>query len=232
MSKLIKHIQHGHARPIKFAGDTWLLDGKGCIVNLAHQTLIVSDLHFEKASYLNHYGNVLPTLDTFDTLKRLAELIDFYSPQRVVCLGDSFHDVRALDRMAETDLATLTALAEQVECWVWVQGNHDPDLPEWLTGDIVDSLTLGEARLLHEPDAHISAPQIVGHFHPKLTVKTAGRKVTGKCVVASSSLMILPSFGSYTGGLGVNDKAITSLFGQQSVNYHLLRKEKVWPIKP
>ena len=47
-----------------------------------------------------------------------------------------------------------------------------------------------------------------GHFHPKLRLHLKGRQVSRRCFVASHNKMILPAFGSLTGGLDANHPEI------------------------
>ena len=89
--------------PIIFAGLALTLDHSGAAWLSAERTLIVSDLHLEKGSNAAARGRLIPALDSHDTLARLRPVVEAYQPARVVCLGDSFHDGRAGERMAEAD---------------------------------------------------------------------------------------------------------------------------------
>ena len=55
--------------------------------------------------------------------------------------------------------------------------------------------------LRHEADALEPGPELSGHFHPKLRVSVRGRNVARRCFIASATKLILPAFGSLTGGL-------------------------------
>ena len=87
-------------------------------------TLVVGDLHFEKASSYHRSGQFLPTYDTAETLRRLAEAVACFAPRRLILLGDVFHDRAAWDRMAQTDRDRLAVILDGVET-IWVEGNHD-----------------------------------------------------------------------------------------------------------
>lgn len=94
----------------------------------AQNTLVVADLHLEKGSSLARSRQFLPPYDTAETLGRLGRIIAALHPARVVALGDSFHDgggPARLDAAARAHLAALMAGRE----WLWIAGNHDPDLP-------------------------------------------------------------------------------------------------------
>ena len=107
-----------------------------CGVFTACDWLIVSDLHLEKGSYLRSYANPLPSLDSTATLTRLESIIDDYKPLRVISLGDSFHDKHSMSRMTTEDRQHLCEIVDNVNEWMWVEGNHDPDLPDGIPGAV------------------------------------------------------------------------------------------------
>src|SRR5579872_6934062 len=129
-------------------------------------TLVVADLHLEKGSSFAKGGVMLPPYDTLATLERLARAI---RPElrRVICLGDSFHDSDGPLRLAAGDSARLRALTEACE-WIWIAGNHDPDLPSGIGGSIVeDELRAGPLVFRHVAAPAHEAGEISGHYHPK-----------------------------------------------------------------
>jgi metallophosphoesterase superfamily enzyme len=54
--------------------------------------------------------------------------------------------------------------------------------------------------------------EVAGHLHPSASLTVRGRRLTRRCFVADGTRLLLPAFGSYTGGLDVLDPAIASLF--------------------
>jgi DNA ligase-associated metallophosphoesterase len=212
---------------VRFGGEDIILDAAGVALIPARQTLIVADLHLEKGSASR--GRFVPALDSLDTLQRLARCIDRHKPARVVCLGDSFQDKGAGARMREEDRALFNAICARVPEWVWIAGNHDPEMPGFCPGLHLDALTIGRIRLAHQPASPCGAPQIVGHFHPRAAIKTGVYRVSGPCFSLSDRLLILPAFGAYTGGLRCTDPAIRDLHdGPQRA--FMLHNGKVWPL--
>ncbi|NDG51079.1 MAG: phosphoesterase, partial [Rhodospirillales bacterium] len=63
-------------------------------------TLFVADLHFEKASHFAAKGWLLPPHATAETLTNLIGAVETTGAQRLVCLGDSFHDEAGPDRLS------------------------------------------------------------------------------------------------------------------------------------
>ena len=70
--------------------------------------------------------------------------------------------------------------------------------------------------LRHEAQPDEQRPEISGHFHPKLRVHLRGRRVSRRCFIASSRKLILPAFGSLTGGLDAHHPEIVRTVGTQA----------------
>jgi DNA ligase-associated metallophosphoesterase len=204
-------------------------DARKGLMLLDHDTLCVADLHFEKASFLQMNGHVpLPTYDTRDSLHRLAALVSDYAPKRVVALGDSFHDIDADQRFSDEDCELLNAIVDSVDAFIWVLGNHDPNIPDGVRGPREDHAQVGDFLLTHHPhDPGKAGVNLCGHYHPKLQVRVKTGKISGPCFAHSPERIILPSFGTFTGGLWVSDPAFqVALPGAH--RYHMVRGEKVY----
>jgi uncharacterized protein len=52
---------------------------------------------------------------------------------------------------------------------------------------------------------------VSGHYHPKMALPGAGP--ARPCFLHDSRRLILPAYGTYTGGLSARDPALRSLFG-------------------
>ncbi len=215
--------------PITFAGLALTLDHSGAAWLSAQRMLIVADLHLEKGSGAAARGRLIPSLDSHDTLTRLRSVIEAYWPARVVCLGDSFHDKRAGDRMAEADRRALASLCAAVKEWVWIGGNHDPEAPEFCDGERRDELLIDGVTLRHEPNAVRKMPEIAGHFHPKASVPAVGHRFSGRCFCVSDDLLIMPAFGAYTGGMPCTAKELRSLYRAEPKIF-MLHASKLWRV--
>lgn len=198
------------AAPVHVAGERLMLDPAGVLHWPARRLLCVSDLHFEKGSAFAVRGRLLPPYDTRETLARLLPLLRRYRPERIVFLGDSFHDDGGAARMAAQDRAVLVHALSGVEA-VWVAGNHDPAPPMGLPGLAVAELAEGPLVFRHVPAAGASG-EVAGHLHPKATAPTRAGGVCRACFVADPRRVLLPAFGAFTGGLDVGDAAIATLF--------------------
>lgn len=186
--------------PFSFAGEELRLVQGRALYWPGERALLVADLHLEKASFLAGFGQMLPPYDSRETLERLAVAIRVTAARRVFCLGDNFHDREGADRLephAANMLAALTRIAE----WVWITGNHDgcPTAP--VGGAMVEELQTGGLMLRHQARPDETRPELSGHFHPRLVVSARGRRISRPCAVRSETRLILPAFGSLTGGM-------------------------------
>lgn len=174
------------------------------------ETLIVSDLHLEKgSSFAAASGQLLPPYDTRVTLSIVEALCQELNPQRVLSLGDSFHDRSAELRLAEDDKVRIRALTGRYD-WFWIEGNHDPDPPETLGGTPLKVWRHRSLVFRHEPERERG--EIAGHMHPVAKISGRGRSVRRRCFITNGDHMILPALGTYTGGLNVRDPAMLDLF--------------------
>lgn len=183
------------------------------------QTLLIADLHLEKASNMARRGVHLPPYDTRASLTQLQTVIKSTQPQHLIFLGDSFHDNEARERIDEADLATLRAMTERVQT-VWITGNHDSLPPTDIGGRIVEEVVLGSITLRHEPkDLEDGEFEIAGHLHPGGGVSKRGRYIRCKCFIGNASRLIMPAFGSFTGGLSVSAPPFARAFAKK--DYHV-----------
>ena len=194
--------------PFSFADMEWRIAGNRALFWVAESALVVADLHLEKASFLAQTGQMLPPYDSRATLAALADCVRTTGARRIFCLGDNFHDSAGPERMEPHAAGMLDALTRATD-FVWIIGNHDTALAS-LPGTIATDLTVSGITLRHRAEAGSIGPELSGHFHPRLMVKARGRRISRPCTVASENRLILPAFGSLTGGMDAADKVILS----------------------
>jgi DNA ligase-associated metallophosphoesterase len=215
-----------HAR-ITLEDTPLFADPSGALYWPGTKTLVVADLHLEKGSAYAAKGVPLPPYDTRATLAELQRLIRRYTPARVVCLGDSFHDTKAVERIAPADREFLARLMAGLD-WIWVLGNHDPGIPPALGGRAVTEVAEGRLVLRHAPAGAILSPgEIVGHFHPKACVTTYAGRAVAPCFAHDGRRMVMPAFGAYAGGLDALDRAIAGLFGRSRFRVLMMGKDRL-----
>jgi DNA ligase-associated metallophosphoesterase len=198
--------------PFSFAGETFFATPAGALYWPERQALLVADLHLEKASWFALGGQFLPPYDSHATLTALAAEVERTAATRLYCLGDSFHDRFGCDRLTEPARALLTSLTAKLD-WTWIVGNHDPGFADHCGGRIVEQVELAGIVLRHEAAAADPTPEISGHFHPKLRINLKGRHVARRCFVLSATKLIMPAFGSLTGGLDARHPEILRSVG-------------------
>jgi DNA ligase-associated metallophosphoesterase len=192
------------------------------------KTLLIADLHLEKASNMAKRGVHLPPYDTRTSLAQLQAVITQIRPENLIFLGDSFHDDGARDRIAEADLASLRALSADVAT-IWITGNHDPHPPTDIGGRIADEVVLGGVTLRHDPK-HLTPDEfeIAGHLHPGSAVSQRGKRIHCKCFIADSHRLIMPAFGSFTGGLSISAPPFRALYVERNFHVWMLSQRAIY----
>ncbi len=199
--------------PLSFGGHEFHALPEGALYWPARAALLVADLHLEKASWLASGGQFLPPYDSIATLAALETLAADTGARAIWCLGDSFHDVDGGDRLPPAARATLRSLTDRV-AWTWITGNHDPAIADTCGGAVAAEMAIDGLILRHEADPADDRPELSGHFHPKLRIRVRGRQIARRCFVASATKLILPAFGSLTGGLDAGHPAIVRAVGR------------------
>lgn len=191
--------------PLSFAGEEmFLIDGRA-LYWPRERTLLLADLHLEKASFFAGHGQMLPPYDSRETLERVANAIKQTGARRVITLGDNFHDSDGTSRLEPYAAGMLEALTRSFD-WIWITGNHDEEMHRSFGGALVDEMELGGVMLRHIARKGETRPELSGHFHPKVRVRIRDRHISRPCGVVSRSAdradrMIMPAFGALTGGM-------------------------------
>lgn len=176
----------------------------------AKALLCVSDLHLGKSERLARRGGaLLPPYETRDTLARLDADISATGAQAIICLGDSFDDSAALEGLDEADRLWLLRMMAGHD-WIWIAGNHDAG-PLNVAGSHRAEVTQHGLTFRHIADP-LAGAEVSGHYHPK--ARLAGK--AWRCFLIDANRIILPAYGTYTGGLWSHDPVLTGLMGPQS----------------
>lgn len=204
-------------------------DVSGVLFWPREETLIVSDLHFEKGSFFATRNAHLPPYDTGQTLNVLERVISAFRPKQIIALGDSFHDPEGAKRLSRTDRDRIITLTQSCR-WVWIAGNHDPAPAPELGGEGIAEIIIDGITLRHEPSENLSGAEIAGHLHPVAVIATKARKLRRRAFIATSQRLIMPAFGAYTGGMNVCGKDFRSLLKDQPFHAWALGEHQVFPI--
>ncbi|MEM6593638.1 MAG: ligase-associated DNA damage response endonuclease PdeM [Pseudomonadota bacterium] len=197
-----------------FAGASLHAYGSGGLFWPQEKMLIISDLHLGKSERIaRRSGQLLPPYETRETLAQLDALISALAPRQVVCLGDSFDDLQAGQQLPAEDKQALTQMMAGRD-WIWIEGNHDPG-PPGFGGTHLAELTKAPLTLRHIAQ-NGTRGEISGHYHPKTSLFLRGRHVSRPCFLVSNAQLIMPAFGTYTGGLRLDDPAFDRVKDAQS----------------
>jgi DNA ligase-associated metallophosphoesterase len=190
---------------VEVAG-TWVsLLPSGAVWIESARTLICADLHLEKGSAYAQRGQLLPPYDTRETLRRLMLDAAAVRPDRIVFLGDTLHDADAHDRIDEDDASALGEIARG-RALLWIVGNHDPEGPGQLPGEVAETLAIDTLILRHEPQPGHQAGEVAGHLHPCARVVGTSRSVRRRRRRRRPA-------GS-GGGLSIRDGAFAGMFAR------------------
>ena len=192
----------------------------------AQSILCVSDLHFGKSNRLARIGQSwIPPYENQDTLLRLETDLDSTSAKKIICLGDSFDDNEASQSLPSDELLWITKMQAGRE-WIWISGNHDPS-PKNLGGSFLNYLEIGKLYFQHIASAE-ERFEISGHYHPKIRVIIKGQSFTRRCFLVDKNRVILPAYGTYTGGLYCNRDPLRSIMQQNAIA--LMMGKEIYPI--
>ena len=178
--------------------------------------LVVSDVHLGKAATFRARGIPVPEGDAERDLTRLVNLAAETGARRLIVAGDLFHAPGGITPEIESAVAGfLTNLRIPL---MLVGGNHDDKLRSLPAGlSSVPSFESGGVRFVHDPaDAEGPEFHIAGHLHPVVRIKDGKRtSLRLPCFLLRGNLLVLPSFGSFTGGAKVDpqpgDRAFVTL---------------------
>lgn len=211
---------------IQFAGESFIPDPSGILIWPKLEIAIVADLHLEKATYFAQQGQLLPPQESYETLSNLWETLDRVKCRSLVLLGDSFHDANGFGRLDSRARKLWKQICSKYVV-TFVVGNHDGAfVPPDTKG--VDFLAMEGITFRHQA-APNAVGEVSGHYHPKASLRLRGNRITRPCFIVDASRIILPAFGTLTGGLNVESPEIKSLL-LPDFTVHLLGESKIYPV--
>ncbi len=198
--------------PLSFAGRRLFVAGDAALWWPERRALLLADLHLEKGSFYAAHGQMLPPYDSRATIEAIEALVEQTRPERVYCLGDNYHDDGGEARLDPHAADALQRLTGSID-WIWIRGNHDREVSGRWGGRACAELEVDGLLLRHEARLGEIRPELSGHFHPKLCMTIRGRHIARRCFLRTEAKLILPAFGSLTGGLDVEHPEIARACG-------------------
>jgi uncharacterized protein len=178
--------------------------------------LLVSDVHLGKSETFQTFGVPIPSQVNHETLNRLRALCSTLEIKKLIILGDLFHSRLALTETVLNDWSQF--LQDTALDTTLILGNHDRPLLRSLNNIAMSCVTeviqLDNIILSHEPNPQSNHVNICGHIHPCVRIKTRLDQLRLPCFYLehSKNLLVLPSFGEFTGGYDVQLKPGTSAY--------------------
>jgi DNA ligase-associated metallophosphoesterase len=211
---------------IHVAGELLLLLPEKAVYWPAQKMLIIADIHFGKAASFRAQGIPVPRGTTTENLVKLDALIDEHGARHVVFLGDFLHARAA--HASSTQQAMLAWRERRRDLRLTlVRGNHDKHAgdPVAVLGiEMVDEPhAVGPFAFCHHPDLETDGYALAGHVHPAWMLATRFDALRLPCFVVGTERMILPSFGSFTGGHVVKREAGDAIFVTSGEAVHSVR---------
>jgi DNA ligase-associated metallophosphoesterase len=172
------------------------------------ESLIVADVHLGKGTAFRHAGVPVPAGSSSKDLGRLSALMQQTAARRLVILGDLIHGRTSHQRELCDSIAEWRANHAEIEMLL-VRGNHDRSagrLPvEWNIPEVEEPVADVILTLSHVPRYEQAMPVLAGHLHPVKSMQDFDRSsVRVPCFHESQRCLVLPAFGSFTGGACVN----------------------------
>ena len=204
--------------------DIVLLPGRAAFLPKT-STVVCSDIHLGKAATFRHAGMAIPEGSAQHDLQRLTGIVQTCRARRLLITGDLFH---ARSGCTQQVLDEFSVFCEQVSLShntevVLVLGNHEQSLGNKFRPHEIGikrcekEIIEPPFRFIHDHQSHFDAQPdyftIAGHVHPTVTIKgTSGDRLTCRCFVTNGTTLLLPAFGSFTGGHTIRPSNLTRIW--------------------
>jgi uncharacterized protein len=208
-------MKDGGALVIDLCGESVLLHPERALIWPATRTLLVADPHFGKDDVFRRAGIAVPDGTASADLARLTALVEAHACTRVLVLGDFVH---AATRAGDSFLAAFAAwrVAHPSLAVDVIAGNHDRreratrwrDVIQWHVTPLIQPPFV----FSHEPASDARGYVIAGHLHPVFHMDQARRRLRVPVFWKRADMLVMPSFGSFTGGATIRPIATDTLY--------------------
>ncbi|AWI24687.1 ligase-associated DNA damage response endonuclease PdeM [Flavobacterium pallidum] len=183
---------------ISIRNNTFILHPSAALFWQEKNTLLISDVHLGKVSHFRKHGMAIPENAVAMNFHRLDGVLDFFSPEAVIFMGDLFHS----KKNREWELFDGWVKSAEAKI-ILVAGNHDIISQQHYDdlGVLVLKEILTDGFLLtHHPEQRDDLFNICGHIHPAIELRGIGKQFMKlPCFFQRENQMILPAFGEFTG---------------------------------
>ena len=177
------------------------------------KTLIAADLHWGKTAHFRKNGIAIPINAQHADESRLSALVTHHAAERLIIAGDMFH---SRENNQVTNFSHWRSAHNGLTIDL-VLGNHDILAKDIYTGNNMtvheEVLDAGPFLISHDILEDAGKFYIHGHIHPRFAASGKGRgSIRLACFCMNKQRMILPSFGSFTGGSNVSEKEFDHIY--------------------
>jgi len=172
-------------------------------------TLVVSDLHIGYESVLEDSGLHLPRIQTETMRDSLMDIVDRYSPDRFLILGDLKHEFsRNLAQEWSEARRILGTLQDHGEVII-IRGNHDnylSTIASKLGVELVDDYSASGIHFVHGHLPCENRPLVMGHEHPSVRLfDSVGAYVKLPCFLhfEREEVLVMPAFSPLAAGTDI-----------------------------
>lgn len=188
----------------------FLLSPDRCIFWEEEKALILSDLHLGKTGHFRKSGINVPQAVFKEDMQRLFTLIQQFSPQQLIVIGDMFHSHSNKEHdfflRWRNDFSSLPIQL--------IRGNHDILAGDWYNeagitvideqhsiGNFIFTHDIADAE--HTEDSYAFS----GHIHPGISISGGSRQsLHFPCFYFSKTHAVLPAFSRFTGSASIRPK--------------------------
>ena len=89
---------------VQLNGIDCMLHFSGLLFIPKFHIVVISDIHFEKSfavSMLRSSTIPLPPFDTIDNLVTIKKFLNYFSPKKIIFLGDTFHNLISAESISK-----------------------------------------------------------------------------------------------------------------------------------
>ena len=184
------------------AGNGVRVTGSGMAWIPSEKAIVVADVHLGYDLAAGRRGGWLPRVESgVMVASRILDAAQELRAHRVVVAGDLRHSTRDVDDAERAEVAAFAAALRQHVVLDVALGNHDAG--DALIGPGAEHISVGNIDVVHVPPAVLPARMtICGHLHPRVTVRDeTGAGGRYPCVLACASVVVLPAFTEWAGGV-------------------------------
>lgn len=186
-------------KSIQVRQQTFTLTNQRALFWEEQKALILSDLHIGKTAHFRKNGIALANQIMKNDLERLSILIEYFTPEKFIVVGDLLH---AGDNSDVDEFCEWRNQYNHLQFYL-IEGNHDR-ISKKLESKLClnfksELLEIDDFILVHDFEKKHQKFQITGHIHPGFVINSSVKKIKLPCFVVTENQLLLPAFSEFTG---------------------------------